>query len=118
MGRNQPCPCGSGRKYKMCCLATAVHPLTDRAEVVYALLATYAQRAAGAETLSRLVSRSGANPQSTLLCLDLMLTHCGLAERFLRTRGGWLCDDEAELGRPFLMDAAWIRRLLGIAAGR
>ena len=21
-GRNEPCPCGSGRKYKKCCLAT------------------------------------------------------------------------------------------------
>jgi hypothetical protein len=21
-GRNEPCPCGSGRKYKQCCLAT------------------------------------------------------------------------------------------------
>ena len=22
IGRNEPCPCGSGRKYKKCCLAT------------------------------------------------------------------------------------------------
>lgn len=21
VGRNQPCPCGSGRKYKLCCIA-------------------------------------------------------------------------------------------------
>ncbi|MGH6681278.1 MAG: SEC-C metal-binding domain-containing protein, partial [Bradyrhizobium sp.] len=21
IGRNEPCPCGSGRKYKQCCLA-------------------------------------------------------------------------------------------------
>jgi SEC-C motif len=96
-GRNQPCSCGSGRKYKMCCLARAVHPLTDRAEVVYALLATYAQRAASAETLSRLISRSGGNRQTALLCVDLLLTHCGLTERFLRARGGWLRDDEREL---------------------
>jgi len=100
-GRNSPCSCGSGRKYKMCCLAGAVHPLTDRAEVVYALLAAYAQRAALAETLSRLVMRSGGNPQSTLLCLDLLLTDCGLTERFLRTRSGWLRDDERELAESW-----------------
>jgi uncharacterized protein YecA (UPF0149 family) len=23
VGRNDPCPCGSGKKYKKCCLATA-----------------------------------------------------------------------------------------------
>jgi len=45
----------------MCCLARAVRPLIDRAEVVYALLAAYAQRAASAERLTRLVRRSGGN---------------------------------------------------------
>ncbi len=100
-GRNQPCPCGSGRKYKMCCLAKAVHPLTDRAEAVYALLATYAQRAAAAETLSQLITRSGANPQSVLLCVDLLLTDCGLTERFLRARDGWLRDDERALAESW-----------------
>ena len=24
IGRNEPCPCGSGKKYKHCCLSTAV----------------------------------------------------------------------------------------------
>jgi uncharacterized protein YecA (UPF0149 family) len=26
IGRNGPCPCGSGRKYKKCCPGTADHP--------------------------------------------------------------------------------------------
>jgi hypothetical protein len=119
-GRNQPCPCGSGRKYKMCCLAKAVHPLTDRAEAVYALLATYAQRAAAAETLSQLISRSGGNRQSALLCVDLLLTDCGLTERFLRARGGWLRDDERALVESWrhipigLFEAREIQRGVGV----
>jgi hypothetical protein len=119
-GRNQPCPCGSGRKYKMCCLAKVVYPLTDRAEVVYALLAGYAQRAAAAETLSRLVARAGGNLQSTLLCLDLLLTDCGLAERFLRARGDWLRDDERALAESWqhipigLFEALEIQRGVGV----
>ena len=118
--RNQPCSCGSGRKYKMCCLAKATRPLTDRAEVVYALLAAYAQRAASAETLSRLAMRSGGNRQSTLLCLDLLLTDCGLTERFLRTRSGWLRDDERELAESWqhipigLFEAREIQRGVGL----
>ncbi len=119
-GRNRPCSCGSGRKYKMCCLAKAVHPLTDRAEVVYALLAAYAQRAVSAETLGRLVSRSGGNPHSALLCLDLLLTECGLTEQFLRTRGDWLRDDERELAESWqhipigLFEAREIQRGAGL----
>jgi hypothetical protein len=96
-GRNQPCPCGSGRKYKVCCLARAVHPLPDRVETLYALLATYAQRASYAETLSRLLTRSGSTEQAALYCVDLVLTNCGAAERFLRARGDWLRDDERRL---------------------
>ena len=72
-GRNQPCPCGSGRKYKVCCLGKAVHPIAERAELLHALLASYAERAAGSETLSRLVHRNGRNQHAALLCVDLML---------------------------------------------
>jgi hypothetical protein len=53
------------------------------------------------ETLSLLVARSGGNPQSALLGLDLLLTDCGLTERFLRTRSGWLRDDERELAESW-----------------
>lgn len=95
--RNQPCPCGSGRKYKMCCLGKETHPLADRAEALYALLATHAQRPAYTETLGVLIARSGATEQAALLCIDLLLTNCGGTDRFLRLRGGWLRDDEREL---------------------
>ncbi|MEE9287487.1 MAG: SEC-C metal-binding domain-containing protein, partial [Gammaproteobacteria bacterium] len=31
IGRNDPCPCGSGRKYKKCCLGkNAVMPLYQK----------------------------------------------------------------------------------------
>jgi hypothetical protein len=29
IGRNDPCPCGSGKKYKSCCLPSAGPPLTE-----------------------------------------------------------------------------------------
>src|ERR1019366_3456977 len=78
------------------------------------------QRAASAETLSRLVARSGGNRQSALLCLDLLLTDCGLTERFLRARGGWLRDDERELAESWqhipigLFEAREIQRGTGL----
>ena len=30
IGRNEPCPCGSGKKYKKCCLDRPVHKLLER----------------------------------------------------------------------------------------
>ena len=32
-GRNVPCPCGSGRKYKVCCLGRELPPLAERVEL-------------------------------------------------------------------------------------
>ena len=29
IGRNDPCPCGSGKKYKKCCLHKATSPVTS-----------------------------------------------------------------------------------------
>jgi Fe-S-cluster containining protein len=33
IGRNSPCPCGSGRKYKFCCSPSAINLLGDRVEL-------------------------------------------------------------------------------------
>lgn len=50
VGRNQPCPCGSGRKYKQCCLpkdqATQVRSLSLRRdeELLRARIGAYAER--------------------------------------------------------------------------
>ena len=41
----RPCPCGSGRKYKQCCLRTPSYPLSTRAPARYASIAAYAMRA-------------------------------------------------------------------------
>jgi hypothetical protein len=96
-GRNQPCPCGSGRKYKVCCLASEARPLTVRAPLLYALLGMYAQRAPSADLLSLLITRSAGNPHSVFLCVDLVVRHHGFTDRFLRARGGWLRGDERDL---------------------
>ncbi len=96
-GRNQPCPCGSGRKYKVCCQDSAVAPLAARSGLLYTLVATLAQRAASGDRFGLLINQLGGDPQGVLLCVDLLLTHEGAIDRFLRTRGGWLRDDERRL---------------------
>jgi hypothetical protein len=96
ISRNQPCPCGSGKKYKQCCLGKETHPLPDRAKAIHSLLLSYSQRPAFAETLARLVTRADVTEHTAMFCVNLVLVYGGIA-RFLSTRGTWLADDERML---------------------
>lgn len=95
--RNSPCPCGSGRKFKVCCLRDGAPPLAARAQLVYALLGTYAERAPGMEVITPLIDRIEDSARCAMFCLDLALSSGGLVERFLATRRQWLRPDELDL---------------------
>lgn len=105
-GRNQPCPCGSGRKYKACCRAKdlegGTHPLTLRAPAMYAMLATYAQRARGRQLADRLSACAIGAPHAAMLALDLAIFDGGIAGKFLAARGHLLRPDERELLEDWL----------------
>lgn len=99
--RNQPCPCGSGRKYKACCEAEAAdateHPLERRAPALYAALATYAQRSAQRALYARLRAQVPGSPATFMFCLDLAVFDGGAAAAFLAARGHLLREDERAL---------------------
>jgi SEC-C motif len=97
VGRNSACPCGSGRKFKACCLRDALPALSARAQLLYALLGTYAERAPGLEVITPLIERAGNAAQHAMFLLDLALFRGGLVDRFLAARGHWLHQDEREL---------------------
>jgi hypothetical protein len=100
-GRNQPCPCGSGRKYKACCRAKdlegGTHPLSVRAPALYAMLATYARRAPCRPVLGRISACAIGAPEAEMLALDLAIFDGGIAGRFLASRGHLLRPDERDL---------------------
>ena len=118
-GRNQPCPCGSGRKYKACCLAEdregGTHPLTDRAPALYAMLASYAQRGRVGQVTRRMSACAIGAPHAAMLALDLAIFDGGIARQFLASRGHLLRPDERELledwlNRPVDMyEVSWVR---------
>jgi len=116
-GRNQPCPCGSGRKFKKCCMRTAVHPLPERAPLLYALLGTYAQRAPGMALVQSLAERTDSSVPATYFCLDMAIFEGGLAERFLRVRGDWLRPDERELITGWLATPIRLYEVLEVRRG-
>lgn len=97
VGRNNPCPCGSGRKFKTCCRLDAVPALSARAQLVYALLGTYAERAPGLKMITPLIERTEDAQRYAMFLLDLALFQGGLVEKFLAARGHWLRPDERQL---------------------
>jgi SEC-C motif len=97
VGRNNPCPCGSGRKFKVCCQRTALPALSARAQLVYALVGTYAERAPGLDMIVPLLQRTEDPEQYAMFLLDLALFQGGLVDRFLATRGHWLRPEERQL---------------------
>ncbi|MGH3889589.1 MAG: YecA family protein [Pseudonocardiaceae bacterium] len=97
VGRNSPCPCGSGRKFKQCCRRDAPPALAARAPLLYALLGTYGERDPGLEMLAPLYDRTEDAQRCAMLFLDLVLFQGGLVDRFLAARGHWLRPDERDL---------------------
>ena len=112
VGRNDPCWCGSGRKYKKCHLGREGLPLADRVDWLYGkayeyvmatpwlglldavaeVLAAHAPDSASAEELA-------ANP----LILDSVLFEGGAFEEFLTRRGALLPADERSLAEQWLL---------------
>ncbi|MGH3513447.1 MAG: YecA family protein [Pseudonocardiaceae bacterium] len=97
VARNTACPCGSGRKFKVCCRLDAVPPLNARAQLIYALLGTYAERAPGLKVITPLIERTEDAQRYAMFMLDLALFHGGLVKKFLAARGHWLRPDERQL---------------------
>jgi hypothetical protein len=119
VSRNRPCPCGLGRKYKACCLQKdqlgLPHPLSLRAEALYAMIASYAQRAPRSQILDRVIACAIGAPEAAMLALDLAVFDGGAARRFLADRGHLLRPDERDLLDRWLTvpvdlyEVTWVR---------
>lgn len=115
LGRNEPCWCGSGRKYKKCHLHNEQLPLTERVSWLYTkaihhvlLLSEWR------ELLFRLGYERGrytdddiddplAAALSDPLVADVALFEGGAFEAFLESRGSLLPDDERLLAQQWLL---------------
>ena len=108
VGRNEPCPCGSGRKYKTCCWGRPIRrPLPERCHWLLAKATRHAVRlhSLGVDPLRRFFATSSDEAQATALAEDMLLFTSGGLARYLASRGPFLPDDElacaqAWPGRP------------------
>jgi SEC-C motif len=120
IGRNDPCPCGSGKKYKQCCLAKDEEAHRAERETHNAELAAQvlASRAAVGEQLDRSRESEAAAEAVWSLIEACRFTEAESAaleyiERFPETPGGYdlmslLCEAR---GEP-LAAAQWCRKVI------
>lgn len=103
LGRNEPCWCGSGRKYKKCHLGNEQLPLPERAAWLYAKAAEHVElsdwnelRIEVAFERSRYDDDPGALTDALAdpLVMDAVLSEGGAFEDFLDIRGSLLPADE------------------------
>jgi hypothetical protein len=114
LGRNEPCWCGSGRKYKKCHLGREALPLAERACWLYAKAGQHAVLSGGWTDLlaeadhercryidddDDAVAAALADP----LVLDTVLFEGGAFAEFLEVRGALLPDDERLLAEQWLL---------------
>jgi hypothetical protein len=109
--RNDPCPCGSGRKYKTCHLGQEQHPLDTRAAWLYDKALRFVRNReseeqwelgwAMAEAMEDLGSAEAL--RRLPFVADLVLHEGGVIEEFLAARDGLLPDDEAILAAQWTL---------------
>ncbi|MFN8036768.1 MAG: SEC-C metal-binding domain-containing protein [Acidimicrobiia bacterium] len=110
-GRNDPCPCGSGRKYKSCHLGTQQHSLDDRSAWLYEKARRFL-RIRHPDLVSWLAEAMSEPSESTALydelagtpfVLDIALHEDGVFDEFLAARSALLPDDEALLAAQWAL---------------
>lgn len=109
-GRNDPCPCGSGVKRKLCCPGGPPHPLEDRSVWLWEKAATWLHRVPQHHLLLDVAARLAGSDDFTEdgpitvalhhpLMESIALLDGGLLEVFLDRLGGLLPEDERDLAQ-------------------
>ncbi len=112
LGRNDPCWCGSGRKYKVCHRNNETLPLADRAAWLYQKAGTYLGDGPWRDDVidvAEIRAQDWDQPDATYLAAqdplvcDAVLFEGGAFEAFIAERGGLLPDDERLLADQWLL---------------
>jgi hypothetical protein len=104
-GRNDTCPCGSGKKYKHCHLGNELHSLNDRAAWLYLKMMRFMQLTnpflpdgiVAEMTSSMITSNMAEMLEQSYIPTDIALHEGNVANRFLMAKSAILPADEIEL---------------------
>ncbi len=106
LGRNDPCWCGSGRKYKRCHLGRSDFDLPDRRDWLYHKVSAWALNGAGRELVIELAAAAvdpADGPEQLFATVldptmtDVALFEGGLLQEFIESRALQLPADEQDL---------------------
>lgn len=103
-GRNDPCWCGSGRKYKMCHLGRADATLSERAVWLYAkasLVLDEPRWTTVRAELDRVAGTSADESETSQLVADVTLFEAGTFAEFVDNWSALLPADERELAQTW-----------------
>ncbi len=113
LGRNEPCWCGSGRKYKKCHLGREQLALAERVNWLYEKATQYVHIAGWRDLLAEVgyeryrhthdLSEALAAGMADPLVTDVVLFEGGAFAEFLQVRGSLLPDDERLLAEQWLL---------------
>lgn len=109
--RNDRCPCGSGRKYKVCHLGRELHPIEERSAWLYQKMTRFARTGERDEihTLASVMVDAMGSPQSwdslvdAPFIVDIVLHEEELEQRFLDGRQATLPEDEILLAQQWML---------------
>lgn len=125
LGRNQPCWCESGRKYKVCHLGKESLPIESRDTWLYRKLTRFATEGDSRALIIKLAQLRSAYDQSALLksledvlVLDATLFEGGAAAEFLSQRGHLLPADERETARAWVAQQRSVFEVEDVRVGR
>jgi tetratricopeptide (TPR) repeat protein len=120
-GRNNPCPCGSGKKYKHCHLGTIqTHSLPERVDWLWEKTLWFLRTSEWEhDLLDVLMALSEGAADSELmvdvrLAQSLLLFQGGAIEDFLRQRGWLLPEDERDLAETWAATALSLYEVIGL----
>ena len=126
VGRNDPCPCGSGRKSKRCCDGGVAVSLKVRSSLMMERLAVYA---AGHDVQSIVLGLVLASigpdvdladvddRRDDLFLFDVAVFEGGLAEAYLAERGTLLVEDERDLLERAIAEPRRLWRVVEVDEG-
>ena len=124
VGRNDRCPCGSGKKYKHCHLANAMLPLSDRCEFLYEKAVAYLQRGGVPQMIEIAATLAGEDDPVAFrhafgdaIVADLVLFEDGVWDAFLRDRGMLLPADELLLAQQWQLIERSVHEIQAVESG-
>ncbi len=107
VGRNEPCPCGSGKKYKACCIDRSILPTDVQAEWLYAKVLGFtlhpARRGVAEHLAIHAIEREGsdetppARVEEDIRLAELAAFDGGVIDWFIDERGPLLPRGERDL---------------------